>query len=214
MKSTSSSKWPVIILALALALVIGALVFTTQYAPLAPAIPVVSIVLGWLLKAISDTLTEDRQRLWHLEDEARAQTLRYYEAKLDDLSRLVVDEIRLLNTEHWSTESGNLRTIASEPRLTHANLLSAGSARSFIQVMADPELQQDYRDAMAQRKKLYGFVTEVNAGRQDSIPESTLLAKAKTEAETYIAKLVHLQTTLERVRIRALRGELTLNTRK
>jgi hypothetical protein len=210
MKFPDLKRSPVALLVVAVASVIVVLVFVTVQQSWAPAVSILSIVLGWLLKALSDFLTMDQRRQWEIEDEVRERTLKYYESKFADLSQLIADEIRGLTKRQWVANSGRLRIIEDEIGLTMALLLAAGSARPFVQAIADHELANAYTDATAQLVQLNELVRNINSGSFDTFDQVELRNRVQGEVAAYLSKLKDLQLVVERARIKALRGELTL----
>ena len=82
MKDTSLNKWTAVSLVVLIAIIIVIFWFNNETI----AISFLSAVFGFLLKALTDTVTMSQRRQWDLDDIARDRTLKYYETKLNEMT--------------------------------------------------------------------------------------------------------------------------------
>ncbi len=157
------NKWSLTLLVILTSAIIATLILTSQLSIWAVSAPLLSVVLGWLLKTINDTVTINQQHQWELEKIAQERTLKYYEAKLSEMSSFVVDELSRLVSSKWSLED--------KSKFTKEWIEWSSSTRTFAEVIGDTEIVTAYTETATQSSKWLNFVGEFNASAKLKQPE-------------------------------------------
>ena len=200
------SKWSLTLLVILTASIIATLILVSQLSIWTATAPLLSIVLGWLLKTINESVTVNQQHKWELEKIAQERTLKYYEAKLSEMSSFAVDELNRLVSSRWSLED--------KSKFTKEWVEWSSSARTFAEVIEDTEIVTAYTEVATQSSKWLNFVGEYNAGKFSAYNEEQMQLKAQEEMGLYMSKLKKFQTAIERARLNVLRGEIVLKQNK
>ena len=200
------NKWSLTLLVILTSAIIATLILTSQLSIWAVSAPLLSVVLGWLLKTINDTVTINQQHQWELEKIAQERTLKYYEAKLSEMSSFVVDELSRLVSSKWSLED--------KSKFTKEWIEWSSSTRTFAEVIGDTEIVTAYTETATQSSKWLNFVGEFNAGKFNAYNNEQRQLKVQEEMGLYMNKLKNFQTAIERARLKVLRGEVVLKHNK
>jgi hypothetical protein len=205
------NKWSVTSLTILIAVIIGFLWLTSQQTYGAIAVPFLSGVLGFLLKALSDSITTSQRRQWELDDIARERTLKYYERKLDEISLFLVTELEQLSSIRWKREDKHWRISDDAWQITREWLSSAATIKTFSKTLGDSEIVEGYIKTSRQHTRLLELVENVNLGNFDTEDHSELQKRLLDEMNVYMDELHSFQLGVELVRLKVIRGELTLN---
>lgn len=204
------NKLSLFLLTLLTSAIIVAITLTSPENFWAISVPILSLVLGWLLKTISDSITINQQHQWDLEKIAHERTLNYYETKLSEMSLFVIDELVNLASYKWVPDSEKGKTQNKRIEFTKDWLVWSSSARTFAQVVGDEEIVTAYTETVSQSSRWLDFVDELNSGKLEIKPDEDLQIKAQNEMGLYIEKLKNFQWAIEHVRLKVLRGEIMI----
>lgn len=171
------NRLSLILLVALTAMTIGVLAFTSQQNIWTVLVPILSIVLGWLLKTISDAVSSSQQHQWDLEKIAQERTLNYYEAKLAEMSMFVADElVRLINTT-WVLEGQTRRIEKSGSKFTKEFVTWSASARTFAQLLHDDDILSAYTYVYNEGLKWVKFLDQVDKGEYDGYDRVRIVGK-------------------------------------
>lgn len=173
-------------------------------------VPILSGILGFLLKALSDSITISQQRQWQLEDFTREQTLKYFEAKLNEMSLFLISETEMLSRFIWKHEKGKLR-LEDNVEITREWLKSSATVRTVTKILNYPEINECYKRTFHYVESLGNFTMDLNNGKLDHLGQDEIKERLKKDIEEYHREIKKFQLTLEVVRVKVLRGELSLN---
>ena len=204
-------RWPISILVIIVAIIIALIIVAALQESWTLAISILSIVLGWLLKSLSDTITLNQRRKWELDDVARERSLAYYENKLNDISRYITGELERITSLTHTYIDGQWRIDSSKFVISCEWYDLASAVRTFVQVIAQPDVIDVYLDTYNQLHQFNKFIEEVNLGKFDHLKETERKEKVQDEVGTYMDKLKDFQVVVERNRLKALRNELELS---
>jgi len=208
------NKWSLPLLVILTSIIVAILVFASQSNSAAISVPILGVVLGWLLKTISDSVTISQQRQWELENIAQERTLNYYETKLSEMSLSVINElVRLLNTTSISV-GGERKIDEGENKFTPDWVVWSTSARTLAQIMGDNEIDTAYAAVYPKGVQWAKFVDDLNSGKIDLYNNEGVKNKMDDEMRPYIEALKEFQLSIERVRLKALRGEVVISKTK
>jgi len=199
-------------LVILIAVIIGFIWLTSQQIYGAIAVPFLSGVLGFLLKVLSDSITVSQRRQWELDDIARERTLKYYEAKLDQVSLFLVAELELMSSLNWKVEDKRLRIPEDNWHITREWISSAATVRTFSKTLGDSEIVDGFKKTSRQHTQLLELIRDINLGNYDTEDHSKLEKRLLDQMNVYMDELHNFQLGVELVRLKVLRGELMLKT--
>ncbi len=207
-KSIKVNGFTTLALVILIAIIIAILLFTSQQSYWIVSAPILSIILGWLLKTVGDSLTISRQHEWELENIARERTLNYYEAKFTDMSLFVTEELVRLAATKWFHDDGKRRMQDVENKYSNDWVEWSTSTGAFIQILGNDEITNAYNTMYARMLQWTRFVTDFNSGTYDNYRNDQVQTKVQEEMGPYMQALKDLRLSLERLRLRVLRGEV------
>jgi hypothetical protein len=204
------NKWSVTSLTILIAIIIGFLWFASQQSYGTVMIPFLSGVLGFLLKTLSDSITTSQRRQWDLDDFARDQTIKYYDSKLNEMSLFLINESEQLASFKWKTENGKMRIFDDNWQITREWLNSSATIRTFAKTLDVSEITEGYKKTSYHVKRLGELTADVNAGKFDARDQDELKTILRKEISDYMEAITAFQLSIELVRLKVLRGELSL----
>lgn len=203
------NRWSSLLLVVAIGIIIALIVLTSKQDFWAVSTTVLSLVLGWLLKALSDEVTSARQREWELQNIARERTLNYLEARFSDSCRFVTEELARLAGQRGFLDDDNVVRIQDiDNKFSNEWLEWFTSTGAFVQVLGNQEIIEAYTKTYAQLVRWTKFVPEFNSGKFNNLPDDESVAMFRNEHGAYTQALKDFRLQIERERLKVFRGQL------